>query len=94
MRLYVSNAKKEIVPVVVDFLKLSLINLETKIVFNGTTYEGIINDISFDNEKFDYIIFKIDENELKFNFLEESKVRLDKGLFYFETKENTALIYT
>lgn len=93
MRLYVSNTKDQIIFLLFDFLIAVLLEREVKLIFNGTPYDGVVTKIKLDEEEFEYIEFTIGEETVRFPFVEDSKVRLDKGLFYFETKSNTILIY-
>ncbi|MFP7487259.1 hypothetical protein SFC65_24180 [Priestia filamentosa] len=93
MRLYVSNTKDQIIFLLFDFLLATLLEKEVKLIFNERSYEGTISKIQLDEEEYEYIEFTIGEKAIKFPFVEDSKVRLDKGLFYFETRSNTILIY-
>lgn len=93
LRLYVSNAKDQIIFLVFEFLSSVLLQKEVKLIFNGTPYDGIVENITLDEEGYEWIEFVVNGEKIKFPFLEDSKVRLDKGLFYFETKSNTVLIY-
>ena len=93
LRLYVSNTKDQIILLLFDFLHAFLLERKVKLIFNGTPYEGAITKIKLDEEEYGWIEFTINEEKIRFPFLEDSKVRLDKGLFYFETKSNTILIY-
>jgi len=93
LRLYVSNTKDQMIFLVFDFLASVLLEKEVKLISNGTPYDGVITKITLDEDEFEWIEFKVDEETVRFPFLEDSKVRLDKGLFYFETKSNTILIY-
>lgn len=93
LRLYVSNTKDQIIFLLFDFLIAVLLEKEVKLIFNGTPYEGVVSKIQLEEEDYSYIEFSINEETVRFPFAEDSKVRLDKGLFYFETKSNTILIY-
>lgn len=93
LRLYVSNTKDQIIFLLFDFLLATLLDREVKLIYNGTPYDGHITKIQLDEDEYSYIEFTINEKVIQFPFVEDSKVRLDKGLFYFETKSNTVLIY-
>lgn len=93
LRLYVSNTKDQIIFLLFEFLVSFLSNKEVKTIYNGTPIEGTVNHIKLDEEDYGFIEITVGEEVIRFSFLEDSKVRLDKGLFYFETKSNTLLIY-
>jgi hypothetical protein len=93
LRLYVSNTKEQIVFLLFDFLDSMLKEKVVKLIFNGTPYEGLIEKIELDEDDYEWIKFKITDEIIKFPFTDDSKVRLDKDLFYFETKSNTILLY-
>ncbi|MCK2000224.1 hypothetical protein MZM54_02335 [[Brevibacterium] frigoritolerans] len=93
MRLYVSNTKEQIIFLLFEFLVSVLADKEVKLIFNGTPFDGPVKKIHLDEDEYEWIEFTIGDEVVRFPFVEDSKVRLDKGLYYFETKSNTILIY-
>ncbi|NGY89271.1 hypothetical protein F6Y05_40600 [Bacillus megaterium] len=68
MRLYVSNTKDQMIFLVFDFLASVLLEKEVKLISNGTPYDGVITKITLDEDEFEWIEFKVDEETVRFPF--------------------------
>lgn len=93
MRLFVSDSKDSIILFIHNYLDEKITNNEVKFIINGREVKGTVEKSILDDDKFEWIEFYINEEVLRIPFNNSSIVRLDKGLFFFETDSHTALIY-
>ena len=93
MRLYITDLKDEIALSMFDFLKRKLMNKEVKVIVNERDHPGVVQNIVLDEEKLNFIELFVDETKIIIPLNDNSRIRLDKGLYFFETEQHTTLIY-
>ena len=93
MRLNITDNKNQVVTFLFDYLTEKVHLKEVKIILNGKERFGLISEVTIDLENFNWIQLSLGDDIFEIPFNQDSKIRFDRDLFFFETESHTTLIY-
>lgn len=92
MRVIITNDKQKIAPFLFGYMQLMMVGKKVEIIINGNKCLGLVDDLRFDAEDDTWVEIVMAGEIKKLPLTDETKARLGKEIFYFETKTHHTVI--